>query len=170
MNIDHKCFVRKLKFVKPKLISREVMRKRAAIIKERDVESAFTLTKLRLVSDLSREVYAERLSISVDDLTQYEEALTPIPVSVIDRACLLAGITKEEFISGCVDGLIDEAVSDPSSLVPESLSAAEVFDVLHAYALVKGRGDETDPQISGFLKMLVCGLPEIGVKRGTHNG
>lgn len=168
-NIIHKCFVRKLKFVKLRLVIRKIMSKNADIITERDVDAAFSLKKIRLVKGLSRDAYAEKLSITCSDLICYEDATVRIPVNVIDRACILVGLTKDEFFAGHVDDLLDAAIKETAHLIPESLRATEIFDVLQAYALVKGRGDGANLQINGFLKMLVCGRPNIGL-REAQNG
>lgn len=160
-------------FVKIGLILRKTMQKlmkRDTTIRHADVERANSFRKLRLLLGMDEQTCAKNLGLTVEALQCYENADCPLPDSVIDRACALAGLQPADFTSGKIDKLFNDTKTGAADFIPADIPPSELFDLLNAYSIVRRKGDYKTANILGLLQMLICGHPEIEEKdrsRGT---
>ena len=125
-----------------------------------DVENAFTLRKLRLALKLDKESFAQSLGLNVVALEIYEDVRCPVPPSVIDKACEMAGLQQEDFTNGRIDQIFNKSEIGPAHLIPDTITPSALFDLLYAYELVIDRKGVDPAQVPDFLKMMVCGRLE----------
>lgn len=148
-------------FVNITLILRKVLMKPNKIIHQSDVHKANNLCKLRILLKMDQKHFAKNIDITLEALQFYENAECPLPDSVISRACAAAGMPVASFNNGKVDSLFNEANLSLENFAPDNIPSSELFDLLNSYRLIRRKKDFDQDNILSFLKMMVCGRPDI---------
>jgi transcriptional regulator with XRE-family HTH domain len=81
------------------------------------------LVAIRKSQGVSREELANRLKISVRDLTRYEMGLIRLPADLIDRLAEIFGVTREYFARGLSQDELEEILGETWFRVPTRLSS-----------------------------------------------
>lgn len=81
------------------------------------------LVAIRKSQGVSREELANRLKISVRDLTRYEMGLIRLPADLIDRLAEIFGVTREYFSRGLSQDELEEILGETWFRVPTRLSS-----------------------------------------------
>ena len=87
------------------------------------IVAARHLVAIRKSQGLSREELANRLKISVTDLTRYEMGLTRLPSDLIDRLAEIFGVTGEYSSHELSQDELEEILGETWFRVPTKLSS-----------------------------------------------